>query len=124
MVKLARFFSSSAVAAVLLLVLSGPVAALELLMIERVGCSWCQRWNEEIAPIYPRTEEGRYAPLYRADLYGLPRGVTFRSPVVYTPTFVLIDNAREVGRITGYSDQDSFWGLLSELLSKHSGRTR
>jgi hypothetical protein len=124
MVKFAKFLSSGILAAVLLVALSGPVAALELLMIERAGCSWCQRWDEEIAPVYSRTDEGRRAPLYRANLYRLPPGVQFRSPVIYTPTFVLIDDAREVGRITGYADEQTFWGLLDELLQERIRRPR
>lgn len=123
-VRLMRFLFSSAFLIVLLTMLSGPVMALELLMVERPGCGWCRRWNEEIAPVYPRTDEGRRAPLYRADVNDLPRGVRFRSPIVFTPTFVLIDDAREVGRITGYSSEDAFWGMLGEMLSKYHAHTR
>lgn len=124
MLRFARFFSSAALAAALFVVLSGPAAALELLMIEKAGCSWCQRWNDEIAPIYPRTDEGRVAPLYRADFYRLPPGVSFRAPVVFTPTFVVVDNGREVGRITGYASEETFWGLLGEILQGRPERMR
>lgn len=33
----------------------------------------------------------------------------------YTPTFVLIDGGREVGRIEGYPGEAFFWGLLEKL---------
>jgi thioredoxin-related protein len=38
--------------------------------------------------------------------------------VRYTPTFVVVHNGREIGRITGYINDDAFWGLLSTLVSK------
>jgi hypothetical protein len=98
-----------------------PAAALELLMVERDGCVWCARWHRELGAIYPKTDEGRAAPLTRADLASLPAGVRFGGPVVFTPTFVLVDDGREVGRITGYADDAQFWGLLGRLLQSRSG---
>ena len=65
----------------LLAVWFAPVVALAdtyLLMAEEDGCYWCAKWDEEIAHIYPKTEEGRTAPLRRYDLHGAaPQGVTF-----------------------------------------------
>ena len=45
-------------------------------------------------------------------------GVALVSPVRYTPTFVVVDNGREIGRITGYINGDAFWGLLGTFVSK------
>ena len=42
--------------------LAAPAAtAAELIMLERPGCGWCLRWNQEIAPEYSKTAEGRQA---------------------------------------------------------------
>ena len=41
-----------------------------------------------------------------------------RSPILYTPTFVLVANGEEVGRIEGYPGDAFFWGLLDRLLDK------
>lgn len=96
-----------------------PTSAAELVMFERPGCSWCARWNREVAPIYSRSEEGKAAPLRRIDLStGVPPDLEFIAPVRFTPTFVLVDNGREVGRLTGYMGEDAFWGLLAGLLRK------
>jgi thioredoxin-related protein len=38
--------------------------------------------------------------------------------VRYTPTFVVVDNGREIGRITGYVNDDAFWGLLAALATR------
>jgi thioredoxin-related protein len=62
------------------------------------------------------------APLRRVDV-GAARvdEPGLAAPVRYTPTFVLMDRGREVGRITGYIGDDAFWGLLGKLLAE--GRT-
>lgn len=101
-----------------LLAAATPVGAAELLMVERTGCLWCQRWLAQVGPVYPKTEEGRAAPLRRADLDRMPADVRLAAPVVFTPTFVLVEDGRELGRITGYADDAMFWGLLGALLKK------
>lgn len=96
-----------------------PVAAAELVMFERKGCVWCLRWDREIGPIYPKTEEGRIAPLRHVSLdRGPPVDMALAEPVFYTPTFVLMDEGREVGRITGYIGEDAFWGLLGQMVGR------
>jgi len=90
-----------------------------LLMLDQAICEWCARWDAEIGTIYPRTEEGRQAPLVRTRITGpLPEGVTLERRARYTPTFVLIKDGAEVGRIEGYPDEDFFWGLLQQLLQQ------
>ncbi len=102
-----------------LLFAARPAAAAELVMFERAGCPWCLRWEREIGPIYPLTDEGRRAPLRRVSLERpLPPGLDMREPVFYSPTFVLFDGGREIGRITGYAGEDAFWGLLKPLIAR------
>lgn len=87
-----------------------------LLMAEEEGCFWCAKWTKEIGPIYPKTAEGQTAPLMRYDVTGdTPAGVTLARPVHFTPTFILLQDGTETGRIEGYPGQDFFWGLLSQL---------
>lgn len=88
-------------------------------MFESAGCSWCERWNREVGAIYHRTDEARVAPLRRVDIDGpRPGDLAEISGIVYTPTFVLIENGREVGRILGYPGEAHFWGLLGLELQK------
>ena len=35
---------------------------------------------------------------------------------VFTPTFVLVREGRELARIEGYPGEDFFWGLLAAML--------
>ena len=103
--------------AALLVCAAGQARAAELLMITTAGCPFCARWEREVGPIYPRTAEGRRIPLRRAELRGFTEDLVLQAPLLYTPTFVLLDGRREVGRITGYSDDAAFWGLLGRLIA-------
>ena len=102
------------------LMLTQPRAvAAELLMFEEKWCHWCDRWNEEIGVIYHKTTEGRIAPLRRVNIHGkFPDEIVLVSRPQYTPTFVLVDKGREIGRIEGYPGEDFFWGLLARLLER------
>jgi thioredoxin-related protein len=100
--------------------LAGAVAqASELVMFEQGGCVYCARWNRDVAPVYDKTAEAKVLPLRRVDIgQQSTAGITLASPVRYTPTFVVVDNGKEIGRITGYISDDSFWGLLGQLAAK------
>jgi hypothetical protein len=93
-------------------------ASRELVMFDRPGCPWCLRWDREVGAIYPRTAEGRAAPLRRVDLSAAGAESWLAAPVRFAPTFVLRDPRKERGRITGYAGDDAFWGLLGALLAR------
>ncbi len=93
-------------------------SAAELVMFTRDGCPWCARFEREVGPIYPRTAEGRLAPLRRVEVVAGGTSLPgLREPVVAAPSFVLFDGGREIGRITGYQGDDAFWGLLGKMLA-------
>jgi len=107
----------------LVLGLAGAVApaavAADLVMFEAAGCPHCARWNREIAPIYPKTNEGKRAPLRRVDIAASrPADLASVTDIVYTPTFVLMEGGREIGRIVGYGGDEIFWSLLADLFVK------
>ncbi len=90
---------------------SGPL----LIMVEETGCRFCRKWEAEIGHAYPQSPEGRFAPIKRVkrdapEVKGL-------KPVVYTPTFIVMRNGEEVGRVTGYPGRDYFWPELDEILA-------
>lgn len=116
-------FAIFVIATATALALVAPMARAEmtLVMVEEHGCVWCARWNEEIAPIYPKTAEGRAAPLRRIDIHARPpEDMEFASGLHFTPTFVLMVDGQESGRIEGYPGEDFFWGLLGKLIDRAS----
>lgn len=112
----------SLVAAAIMLALSAyAAAAMELVMYRRAGCPWCAAWDRDIGPIYPKTDIGRRLPLRAVDLdRDRDPAAGLRSPVRFTPTFVVLDGGREIGRIEGYPGQDFFWGLLENLVPREN----
>ena len=102
---------------ILALIAGKPALALELVMIEQAGCVYCDRFNDEIAPAYPKTPEGQRAPLRRVDLHApWPDDLSEIRKEPFTPTFVLVDNNKELARLRGYPGDENFWFLLSQML--------
>lgn len=92
-------------------------AEMTLVMVEQPGCVYCKAWDTQISAIYPRTAEGMAAPLIRVQLRDpLPDGINLDRPAAFTPTFVLLRDGTEVGRIEGYPGEDFFWGLLGQMI--------
>lgn len=92
------------------------LSGLRLVMIEEDGCSFCLRWKRDVGVGYPLSEEGRRAPLVLVDRWS--REAQTLGRIVYTPTFVLVRDGVEQGRIVGYPGADFFWTMLAELLGK------
>ena len=91
----------------------------ELIMLEEHGCPWCDQWDEDVGEIYGKTSEGKRAPLRRINIHKrLPKDLRFLNKGRYTPTFILVSDGREIGRIRGYPGEDFFWGYLGELMRK------
>lgn len=95
------------------------VSAAELLMMEAAACEWCEKWDEEIGVVYGKTKEGRRAPLKRLDIHDpMPAAYSQIRRANFSPTFILVDNGEEIGRIRGYPGEDFFWPMLHQLLAK------
>ncbi len=94
-------------------------AEVRLLMLDSQGCAYCEAWTAEVGDAYHKTSEGRIAPLLRQNIRDdLPQGVALKSAAVFTPTFILLDNGVEIGRITGYPGEDFFWWMLENMLDE------
>ncbi len=114
----ARVFCWPFAALVALAASAAPAA--ELVVVEQAGCAYCARFDAEIAPAWPNTEQGRRAPLRRVDLHGeWPADlVGVRRPEL-TPTFVLLDDGgHEAARLSGYPGDEHFWFLVDGMLER------
>jgi len=124
MIEARQFFISAIFAAAALFSLSidarassEPERTVELVMLEQVLCEWCEAWNQEVGAIYSQSWEGTAAPLRRVDIHDeRPADLVNLPGTRFTPTFVLMIDGKEAGRITGYPGEDFFWGLLAGIL--------
>ena len=110
---------------ILIVMLAAPLAlpfaqapAAELMMYRRDGCPYCAAWDREVGPDYNNSNFGKVAPVRMVDVHGARPQVALKSRIVYTPTFVLVDDGREVGRIEGYSSNDFFYGMIARLIGQ------
>ena len=102
---------------VVVIFVPGSMNAAELIMFDSPVCEWCEIWEYEVGIVYHKTDEARVAPLRRISIHD-PRADDLGNtrPVIYTPTFVLMENDHEIGRITGYPGEANFWSLLEVLI--------
>ena len=87
-----------------------------LVMVDAIDCAYCRKWDREVSQGFAKSAEGRTAPLTRirkgdARLAGI-------TGLAYTPTFILVVNGREAGRIVGYAGADFFWGELGAIIRR------
>jgi hypothetical protein len=93
--------------------------AAQLIVVEQKNCHWCRKWQQEVGQTYGSTPVALIAPLRRIDLHERkPADLSHLDLGRYTPTFILFELGREVGRIRGYPGIDSFWYILKQQLAK------
>ena len=100
-------------------VLPGLSGAAEMVMLVQPGCPWCARFDAEIAPAWPNTPQGERAPLRRVDITGpWPDDLAGITGERFTPTFILMEQGKEVARLRGYPGDQFFWYLVDDMLAK------
>lgn len=96
-----------------------PSWAMELVMIEQEICPYCKLFDSEVGEQYSSTEAGKRAPLRRVNVKeSWPEDLKGISHGQLTPSFILVDDGKELGRFRGYSGHKEFWALLQQLLDK------
>ena len=117
--RISSLFVLAALALFLLVGGSSGTRSAELIMFEQHFCEWCEVWEKEVGIVYSKTNEGKKVPIRKINIHGpRPSDLNGLKPVIYTPTFVLVHNGSEVGRILGYPGEDHFWGLLGVMLER------
>jgi len=88
----------------------------QLLMVTSSTCPWCEAFEDEVGHGYARTEDAKILPLRRHDFYAaMPSDLVHITPATMTPTFIIIKNGEEIGRIIGYPGAELFWWRLAEF---------
>lgn len=117
-----KFLKTSLVAAFMAFSFISAQAA-ELLMFEHVGCVVCKRFKAEMLPKYLKSKFAKVMPI-RSIVGDDPdpyKGLTDLKgfPFIHSPTFVLVENGRELARIRGFAGEKLFWAQMENLLANH-----
>ena len=89
----------------------------QLVMFTSKDCPACQSWEKKIGVVYKKSQYQIALPLERVIVsHPLPDWISIQQPIRGTPTFIIIENGQEVGRITGFNDPEMFWWQLSSFV--------
>lgn len=95
------------------------IAGTRLVMVTSDYCPFCQAWERDVGVVYDKSPYAPTLPLTRVDMgVAMPEGVALQTPIVGTPTFLVIRDGQEIGRQRGYDDAEMFWWWLSEYAAK------
>ena len=88
--------------------------ALRLIYVFSEQCLFCKAWERDVGSIYENTEYAKKAPLLKIKISLFSTHFSDVMPkVLETPTFILMKENNEVGRIVGYQNRDMFFWSLS-----------
>lgn len=90
-----------------------------LMMVTARGCVYCDRWQAQIGPGHAASASGRAAPLFEVDVDGpFPDGLALARRPRITPSFILLSDRVERGRVEGYVGQDHFYPVLHRMMQQ------
>ena len=87
-----------------------------LVMVTSSSCPWCDAFEDEVGYLYDKTKESQKYPIYRIDFFSkFPERLGHIAPAQFTPTFIVIEDDKEIGRLVGYPGDEMFWWRFSEF---------
>ena len=91
----------------------------KLLMITDKSCLYCIIWEKQIGKIYPKTDIAKNYSLYRMEINSFKKikNNSIKN-IKVTPTFIFLQDEKEKGRITGYSNPEMFWWQVDEIINQ------
>lgn len=90
----------------------------QLVVMEADGCIYCRIFRRDILPTYEVSERRKTMAVRFLDINDLDAsGIALDSPISILPTFVVIRNNREVGRIAGYVGPEDFFRAINYLMA-------
>jgi thioredoxin-related protein len=91
---------------------------LQLVVMEAEGCIYCTVFRRDVLPSYEESERGKDMPVRFIDVNDVAKaGIELSQPIDILPTFVVVKDNHEVGRIPGYVGPEDFFHSINYLLS-------
>lgn len=96
---------------------------LTLVAFEASWCGRCKLFKAEVLDDYSQNELADHVPIEVVDIGEQDQGrFELDERVTSIPTFVLIENDREVSRFSGYNDPQQFYDELSRQVGAAENR--
>ena len=91
---------------------------MQLVMMQAPGCIYCTIFRRDVLPSYEVSERGKDLPVRFIDVNDIAKaGIELQSPIDILPTFVIVKDNHELGRIPGYMGPEDFFHSINYLLS-------
>lgn len=92
----------------------------ELVVMEAPGCTYCTLFRRDVLPSYEASERAKDMPIRFIDVNDeAAAALGLEAPVEIVPTFVVLKNNHEIGRIPGYMGPEYFFHTINHLLSSN-----
>jgi thioredoxin-related protein len=92
-------------------------SARELVVFEAPGCVYCAYFRRDVLPGYLNSQRAAEVPIRFVDVeHADALEAALASPLTIVPTVVLLEEGREVNRITGYPGPENFFQMVSRIL--------
>ena len=112
-----------AIAALALLIATGWAAAgaraAELVMFDAKWCGHCKRFHREVGESYGQSDVAQVFPLRVIDIDHEQPDFEVRERVRSTPTFVFVEDGREIARFSGYASPDRFYDTMRRAVDAY-----
>lgn len=91
---------------------------MELVVMEAPGCIYCTLFRRDVLPSYAASPQAKDVPIRFVDLNDeAANDLGLDGPIDVVPTFLVMKNNREVGRIPGYMGPEFFFHGISHIIS-------
>lgn len=91
---------------------------MELVVLEAPGCTYCGLFRRDVLPSYQASERAKEMPIRFVDINDdAANALGLDGPVDVVPTFVVLKNNSEVGRIPGYTGPELFFHTINHLIA-------
>ena len=91
---------------------------LQLVVMEAPGCIYCDLFRRDVLPAYQKSPRAKSLPVRFVDVNNLETtNLNVSAPVEIVPTFVVMRDDQEIGRIPGYVGPETFFQSINHLIS-------
>jgi len=93
-----------------------------MVVLEVPGCIYCNVFRRQLLPTYKSSKQAKRIPIRFVNLNDPALAeIGLTQPVGIVPTFVILEDNQEIGRIPGYMSRHDFFRAIDYILSGRPG---